>query len=433
MAVKLISKKGFNVQTNRKKIWDIDQGFRCSVVGTCLDGKDVKRLARKLKYQPDPELDPEMQLYQAHVMLVTVAGEQGPQGRVLHKYLDRKYMSCIRRYGAVRDEREITELWKADLKSGKINGSYWAVMTHGSVSQDLAEKFYGVVHMLSHYAVSELGSHIKKIESLDEKIRKLVQKINSERESHEASMSAAEKEISILREQAGRVSALAAENEKLRAVVERLGARRARQDWIREKKALEETLVSEQVVIERLRRRISRVETKNGKKDQIIRELRLKIKEFEGKEGLWVTERMRLQHQLSFMRTGVSEENSETRPECKNCGTSRCPGPDLCGRRLLYVGGHHHLVPHYKALAASCNADLTHHDGGTEASINRLYGVLSRADVVICPVDCISHDACKCVKKVAKRCGKQFFAIRGSGVSALARCLEDIGGKQAEQ
>ena len=114
---------------------------------------------------------------------------------------------------------------------------------------------------------------------------------------------------------------------------------------------------------------------------------------------------------------------------CSTCGdqdTNRCPGPDLCGKTILYVGGLHKMVSHYRQLIENHGGKFLHHDGGKEASRTILPKMLSSADAVLCPIDCVSHDACTCVKKICKRYQKPYVMMRSSGLSSLAKGLTEI-------
>lgn len=110
--------------------------------------------------------------------------------------------------------------------------------------------------------------------------------------------------------------------------------------------------------------------------------------------------------------------------QCEDCDTAQCPGPDLCGKTILYVGGMHKLIPHYKKLVEQSGAEFIHHDDGREDSRAMLAKLLCRADAVLCPVDCVSHDACQRVKRMCKRYQKPFVMMRGSGLSALTQGTE---------
>lgn len=99
---------------------------------------------------------------------------------------------------------------------------------------------------------------------------------------------------------------------------------------------------------------------------------------------------------------------------------------DLDGLSLLYVGGKAHLLPQMRALAGQCAAQLQHHDGGMEANVALLSGLIGRADLVLFPVDCISHEAAGAVKRICRQAGKTYLPLRSAGLSSYAAALQEI-------
>jgi hypothetical protein len=110
---------------------------------------------------------------------------------------------------------------------------------------------------------------------------------------------------------------------------------------------------------------------------------------------------------------------------------------DLAGQRVLYVGGRSTLTPHLRSLVESSNGRFVYHDGGLEESRAGLHCSLAGADMVFCPVDCISHDACRRVKQHCRQQDKPFIPLRSSGLSAFAAGLrlscQPVGGDSAER
>jgi hypothetical protein len=51
---------------------------------------------------------------------------------------------------------------------------------------------------------------------------------------------------------------------------------------------------------------------------------------------------------------------------------------------------------------------------------------VSQADVVVCPPDCISHNACRQVKKICGRSSKSLRLLRNSGVSSFLKEIDDF-------
>jgi Uncharacterized protein conserved in bacteria (DUF2325) len=104
--------------------------------------------------------------------------------------------------------------------------------------------------------------------------------------------------------------------------------------------------------------------------------------------------------------------------------TSAIPWPPrLDGVTLLYVGGHPHQVAHLRAVAEEFGAGSLHHDGGVEHHLNLLAGLASQADLVVFPVDCISHHAAQVAKQLCRQAGKRFMPLRSAGATSLLAAL----------
>ena len=99
-------------------------------------------------------------------------------------------------------------------------------------------------------------------------------------------------------------------------------------------------------------------------------------------------------------------------------------GCDHDGCRLLYVGGRGGTVPHLRRHAAARNLHLLHHDGGEEAALHTLEGMVSHADVVFCPVDRVSRQACLAAKRLCRRLEKPFVPLRAGGGTCFLRALD---------
>lgn len=84
------------------------------------------------------------------------------------------------------------------------------------------------------------------------------------------------------------------------------------------------------------------------------------------------------------------------------------------------------MVPRYRQLVERYGARFIHHDGGREDSQALLPKMVDSADAVFCPVGCVSHDACNCIKKICKSCRKPFLMMRSSGLSSLDKGLNDL-------
>jgi hypothetical protein len=90
---------------------------------------------------------------------------------------------------------------------------------------------------------------------------------------------------------------------------------------------------------------------------------------------------------------------------------------------LLYVGGRPAGIGYLREAAERRGAVFMHHDGGIEERGNLLPGLVSRADAVVFPVDCISHAAMSLVKRLCQQAGKPFLPLRGAGLAPFCAAL----------
>ena len=96
------------------------------------------------------------------------------------------------------------------------------------------------------------------------------------------------------------------------------------------------------------------------------------------------------------------------------------------GVTLLYVGGRQAQIGHLRAHAERSGAVFLHHDGGVEERGGLLPGLVSRADAVLFPVDCVSHAAMSLVKRLCRQTGKPFVPLRSAGLAPFCASLHSL-------
>src|SRR5262249_32865922 len=93
---------------------------------------------------------------------------------------------------------------------------------------------------------------------------------------------------------------------------------------------------------------------------------------------------------------------------------------------LLYVGGRPNQIAHLRSIAEDLGGALLHHDGGVEHNPDLLPGLTSRADVVLFPVDCVSHEAVLIVKRLCRQADKRFIPLRSAGATSFLAALRSL-------
>jgi len=356
----------------RKRIWELSGHYHCSIIGTCLSAGELRKLLVKLEMASPADSDHDL-----HGRGVAVAGRQDLAGKLLNKALDDRHQVTIKRYGRAADEAELRAFWQADVKAGDIPGGYWAVMTHPLTGHDFTREVFGYVHMLSHLVGAANRADIRRLQQLEAQNAELTERL--ERQQAEIFDIAAARDAAIrqvLEDMSSRMAAAAAPDEEIAGLRRQLQAEAGRRALAEERLA-------------KLRAAADEAQTAAREAAQRAAALQAELDAVE--RGL---------------RTG-SEENADAAPKT------------LDGLTVLYVGGRPTQMPHIRQAAAERGGKLLHHDGGIEDNDLILAGMVSRADIIFFPVDCVSHGAVGTVKRACRSEGKRYVPLRSAAVTSF--------------
>ena len=394
--------------SRRRLLWEIWDGYHCSICGTCLSFAELGRIAAKAGMQ----FESDESEHGIHGHFVQIAAKPGRIAKLTQKVLDRKYRNAVERFRRAKSEAQVEELWSRALTDGDVPGPYWALMTHPRSTSALMMRAFGEVHMLSHLAGATNRADIRRLRALEGERRELTEQLAAVRsrlsDSEAGHRRLAEDRQAERRELTNRLQAAQAGEMRLEQLEGRL---REFEDG--------ET--------ERTQR--CRIAALESELDDTRRQLRSETQR-----------RSTLEHELSALQAAHKEMSSTVRglnTECDalesmlesgidnaNGGVSESGrAVDLCGRRVAYVGGRAGIVGHFRALVERLNGHFIHHDGGIEDHEGQLGRILGQADFVLCPVDCVSHRACLRAKRFCKRTAKPFVPLRSAGLSSFVTGL----------
>lgn len=412
------------VKGRRKKLWEINCSYHCSIIGTCLRSADLHKLARKQVFAIERGSND----YQIHSALVNAAGFKSDKSRAMHRIFEQKFKTAVNRFSKITSDDDLQKLWEQYLKRGAMAGAYWAIMTHGAISKELTNAIYGEVHMVGYDFFGEAQRVRRLLTESTNKAELLEEMLVSERRHHL-------KEKKALKEEAKDIEHILTEH---CLVMKKYTDLKSEIEEQRPSKKERELLHQ----ITDFKQQISALQQHNaglcGTIDELTAQLKdnqdmfelanYSVEEQEKHNAALNREKHELQQEIISLETVLLFKMSTAHSccDCDDQDTDRCPGPDLCGKTILYVGGQHSLIPRYRQLVERYGGRFVHHDGGKEVSRTVLPKMLSSADAVVCPVDCVSHDACKCVKKICKRYQKPFVMMRSSGLSSLTKGLSEI-------
>jgi hypothetical protein len=366
----------------RVTLWQIEGSLQCSIIGTCLSDRDLLAAIRKHGLP----IDRDAQSYDIHSYCVRATTQDCGLARTLNKVLERKYAGAIRLMSRALTPTEMIALWQRLRDSGQIAAGYWAVMSYSHIPTPLRTRVFGEVHMLSHlngHGATQLATRLS-----------------------EAEHKCAELEGRLRR----------AETAKFRALDERDAARRAL--------AAQTPLPS--------RRAPGASPTAP---DRALRRLAQKLAKCE--RALIVARARARQAELAAGRLAAEPRNTRTWADPRATASATplpAPGqaaPLPSGHRVLYIGGRAAIVPHLRTAAEARVAAFLHHDGGIEDSLQRIEEMIQGCDAVICPVDCVSHGACRLAKAICQRLNRRFLPIPTASRSGFERALDQLAAEPA--
>ena len=388
----------------RLKLWQLDPRLHCSVIGTCLSLDDLRRICTRVGLQINAPVSD----YELHHAFVAMADRPLPAIRQLHKTLERKYRDEIARCA---DAPELAQYWQNATAQGNIPGAYWALLTRPDLPASLQERAMGEVHMLSHLSGASRQAEPKRLNTLERRLASVQAKLErSQQEQQRRQNQHAEK---VQRLQLRLREAMRAER-RLADAQQRLNALE-NNDLVRRLRNQVEAYAA-QLADTRLAR----------ERAEAARDAARERAEHEHRAHCAMRAQL---HQICRERDALDAYvQAHLNGQCAaSCGTDdpSCD-VDLCGRCILYVGGRQNVNPHLVKLVQRCNGRLLCHDGGQEDSRARLASLLPQADAVVCPIDCVSHDAYRRVKQYCKQYAKRLVLLPTASLSAFARGLQDL-------
>ncbi len=391
----------------RKKLWQLEHRFHCSVAGTCLSLTELRELCRKIR-TPIPE---EIGDYELHCAFVAAIGQPGKLAKAVHRYLDRKFAASLRRFRNAKDENSLKSLWRSALQEGEIAGAFWAAVTHPSANERFLFHLFGDVHMLSHLQGAKLRIDMERMVRLKREKETCHQALKALQEQFQRRLQEKNARIRELEPQAQRVAGL---QQRLRVTERQLlnwqsGAAQAR---------LNRRLAETQAHCNRLAARCERLEAE--------------LADWRHRAETAESERI----QLSAQWKNEQRERLALEATLTNLLTYEKTNPDtsdLNGRRILYVGGLKRQWPSFRALVERRQGKLITHDGGREDNRSSLDNLLAQADWVLCPLDHVSHDAVQRIKNACKRRRKPFLLLSNTSLSAFVHGLGELGRRYREE
>jgi hypothetical protein len=373
--------------SRRTKIWELSNHLHCSIVGTCLSTGELRQILSKAGMAADGASDHDL-----HGQGVLLANLHDGRGKLLHKALDKRHRLVIGRLEKAKTVDEVRALWREAVKQGDIPGAYWAALTHAATNDALIREIFGEVHMLSHLVGAANRADIRRLSALEAENAALREKL--------------------IRQQDHLRDGITQRDARIRELGNLLAGRFADETAQRADSASDEAALGD--LIASLERRLrSETNRRAAVEERLACANDALDREREQRSALERRE-LALSEELKAFEAGFGPEAEDSSPAAPS---------SLAGLTLLYVGGRTDKLGHLRASSERLGARFLHHDGGVDDRSGLLGGLVSRADVVMFPVDCVSHEAVGTVKRLCRQMSKPFVPLRSTGMGSFVAAL----------
>lgn len=363
----------------RSKLWELNPSVHCSIIGTCLTTAELRQVMGKV-LQQDVSRHTDHDL---HSQAVGLCSQHNICSKQLQKALDRRHHAVITRFAKLSGEAAVMAAWAEARREGEIPGAYWAVLSHPDTGHAGLRRAFGDVHMLSHLVGAANRADIRRLAALEEENAALAAKVE--------------------RQQQRLQEAIATRD----ATIRRLGTLAATQVTGAADTAPEDGTTALRELVAELQNRLS---AEIGRRERVERraaEATDAARGWERQARAAEAARDAMQQELALL----DADETEARPT------------PLPAETVLYVGGRPGGPERMRDALAAAGGALLCHDGGQHDHISLLPGLIGRADRVVFPVDCVSHDAALTVKRLCRQLGKPWSPLRSTGFASFLAAL----------
>jgi hypothetical protein len=326
--------------------------------------------------------------HEIHTLGVGYASVQGLASKLLTKALDHKHATIIKRFSAFKTEEEIRNAWKRARQECAVEGAFWAIATHPLASETLFNEVFGHIHMLSHLVGASNRADLKRLVELEQDKEASSRELNSIRTETRKGWASRDKELQQLRS----LLAKPASTESVQLEKPEISV------FKKTIRSLEAQLSSQQ----------GRQKATAGKLNDVQQQLDELSSRLE-----------RANTELNALKSEVTELEGYLE-------TDRTIHSDLSGKTVLYVGGVARSIKFIRSCVEKSGAHFVHHDGGKEQATILLRGLIGRADLIMFPVDYVSHEAAHICKTIAQQMSKPCFPLPHAGAGSVIRVLSDF-------
>lgn len=389
----------------RRKIWELEHNYHCAVIGTCLTLLETRKLVSHFVQNTTNMSD-----YDFHTHAVHMISQNSKPGKKIQNVLDSKFKKTINEFKKM-DQEQLCQRWQKVLKSGDVISTFWALITHPKAEPEIIKNAYGDIHMMSHLSGAGNRADLKQLKHLQSERIELRETCVQWQSRFQQELVENERLRNELEQQCSKTELVSRELERTQVTNKKLlkhNSEQSRQELLQQVEKLKQQLNHQTLANEKLNQQMSALN-----------------QEFEKVKNISTLNALEVP--LPNTASALLAQGNSIDDDCSDCPFNDEDDKEgLCGRCILYVGGRTRLTPHFKKLVENKEGTFLHHDGGLEQSAQELNSLLNKADLVVFPMDCVSHKAYFQLKKVCKKQQKPYRTLNSSGVSSFSSMLDNL-------
>ncbi|MGM0654521.1 MAG: DUF2325 domain-containing protein [Thermodesulfobacteriota bacterium] len=375
-------------------MWEIESHFKCPVTGAILSVEKHRDILKKCGYNVSG-----LKSYEYHQIIMSKLNERNNVSEKVNNVIRnraRKWMEII----DDMDDQQMRRLWKENLESGHVGPLMYAIVSYEDTTLDLLKDVYGEVHMKAHANMTDIFNVRKNLANnkadLDREKKKLKLKIGENKDL-----------IKQRKADAKRIAGLENENARFKKQVGDL-----------EQRVTPETQDSN-----------ARIQELEDRVAELARET-LSLEEREQEFQAQSIELARLRKENKNIRmemeTLIAVFGDVVQPPCQtepSCMKEACSRYRLCAHRIFMIGGITKMKAYYRSIIEKAGGKFEYHDGYIKGAGIDIEARVKKSDLVICPVNCNSHNACIQVKKLCNQHKKPLKILSNSSLSAVSQAV----------
>jgi len=374
-----------------KRIWEIQNNFKCPVLGSCLTIEEHKRILKKTGHK--------IKKIKAHEVHRAVMGYMNDENHVSIKtdrYLSHKYRDIIAEFKSLEPEAFFAE-WKNGFRNGKMDGLFYLAAIRNDLPDEFMENIFGDTHMLCHANMEEVMKSRRAFSMQENAAQKLARMLQQEKR-----LARELKQKHSITEQK-----LKTAEHNLQKIKKNQSTGKSYAPILQIKK--EEVQLKDKIITLKERDSEQTLEIRNMQNEN--RSLRTQLLDLQS-----------INYRLAEEVSDLIEKLTPCFEKGNQC-QDKCIKYQLCSKRILIVGGITKIKHLYKQLVESSGGEFDYHDGYMNNGKINIESRVMRADLVICPVNCNSHNACQMVKKLCRKFDRPVKMLANSSLSSISDAL----------